>query len=330
MSYIVDLKVDIISFPLHTPFRISRGVKTQADAVAVTINDEAGNEFMAECIPYGRYGETPDSVAGQIEKARKYLIGNRVTVEDVQPLLPPGAARNALDWAVWKYSRRMNSLPAPPAYIKSAQTIPIADGAKMVNMAQAAKSSVLKIKLGGPGDLELLKAVSKAAPDKEIIIDANEGWDIDTFSNSLAVLLGCNVRMVEQPLPADSDEALINFQSPVPIYADESVHTCKDLEALAPKYTGVNIKLDKTGGLTEALKLKEKALKLGFEVMVGCMVCSSLSIEPALYLVDDHLSWIDLDGAFWLEKDYRPPAINYDFWENDLGFPVAVAGTPSS
>lgn len=330
MSYIVDLTADITSFALHTPFRISRGVKTQADVVTVTLQDESGNQFTAECVPYGRYGETPDSVVRQIDNMRKDLIGKRLTTEDIQALLPAGAARNALDWAVWKYSGRLNCLPAPPAYIKSAQTVPIAESSGMVDMALEAKSSILKIKLGGPGDLKLLKAVSKAVPDKRIIVDANEGWSINDLSDNMQCLQDCRVQMIEQPLPAEGDEALRTFQSPVPIYADESVHTVKDIESLSGKYDGVNIKLDKTGGLTEALLLKEKALKAGFEAMVGCMVCSSLSIEPALYLVDTRLSWIDLDGAFWLEKDRQTPAINYDFWESDLGFPVPQVGSLAS
>lgn len=310
----LKIAIETECHPLHTPFRISRGAKTTADVIVLRLSGN-GKTGVGECVPYARYGETLESVSQQIEGVAGNIKAD-ISLAEIQGLLPAGAGRHALDAA---YRDLHSDRPALPSSLRTAMTVPIDTPENMAKTAKAHPSSILKIKLGGPEDVDGLKAVASATPDKDIIVDANEGWDIDGLKDIMDTLLRCRVRMIEQPLHKNRDEALADFLSPIPIYADESVHTADDLECLKGKYEGVNIKLDKTGGLTHALTLKDRALDMGFDVMAGCMVCTSRSIRQALPLVDDTLSWIDLDGAYWLYEDISP-IIDYESWVQGSGF----------
>lgn len=310
MTYTLEIATRF--YPLHTPFRIARGVKTQADVIQVTINGD-GREGKGECVPYARYGETIESVSAQLQDMKAF-IETSTDRHDLMNEFPAGAARNAIDSALWD----LEGYAPRPKHVFSAQGVPIDTPEAMGKMARKFQSPIIKIKLGGPDDLDALKVIRAVVPDKKIIVDANEGWDLNTLDNVMGELVACDVKMIEQPLHADEDEALRDYTSPIPLYADEACHTVDSLEHLAGKYDGVNIKLDKAGGLTHALILKEKAKAMSFEIMLGCMVCSSRSLIPALYLINN-MNWIDLDGAYWLANDPEP-AIDYASWAQDSGF----------
>jgi L-alanine-DL-glutamate epimerase-like enolase superfamily enzyme len=309
------LTVAIERFPIAGLFTISRGSKTEAVVVTATVSDgtHAGH---GECVPYARYGETVDGVAALIE-AQAPLLGAGVSRNALEAAVPAGAARNALDCALWDYEakaadKRAWALagiaapdPVPTCYTLSLGTPEAMEAAAR----QASGRPLLKVKLGGAGDPERIAAVRRGAPDARLVVDANEAWTPDTLTAHLAACAAVGVELIEQPLPADDDAALAGFASPIPICADESAHTSAGLGALANRYGAVNIKLDKTGGLTEALAMARAARELGLEIMVGCMVGTSLAMAPATLLAP-FARWVDLDGPLLLASD-REGGLDY-------------------
>ncbi|WP_297771254.1 N-acetyl-D-Glu racemase DgcA [uncultured Roseovarius sp.] len=308
----MEISVTRDVFRLAQVFTISRGSRTEAQVLTVRVS-EGGVTGWGECVPYARYGETLESVTAQIEG----LPGN-LTRDGLYDLLPAGAARNAVDCALWDWQAKRDGrrvwelagLPRPgpeiTAYTLSLDT-PEAMQAQAVTHAHR---PVLKIKLGTPDDMPRLEAVRRGAPQSKIIIDANEGWSAEVYADLAPHLLRLGVALVEQPLPAGEDEALIGMARPVPVCADESCHDRASLAALKGKYDVVNIKLDKTGGLTEALRLREAAGADGYGCMVGCMVGSSLAMAPAV-LVAQGAMVTDLDGPLLLAED-RDNALTFD------------------
>lgn len=308
----MTLSVASETFALAKIFTISRGSKTHACVLTAMVTRD-GVTGRGECVPYTRYGESLESVTKQITDLPK-----GVTRENLQALLPAGAARNAVDCALWDWQAKREGRPvwqiaglAVPEALVTAYTLSLDTPDHMRQAAaKAATRPILKIKLGTPDDLPRLKAVRAGAPKARIIVDANEGWSAEIYANLAPHLLRLGVVLVEQPLPADADEALRGMPRPVPICADESVHDRASLAGLKGKYDLINIKLDKTGGLTEALALRDAARAAGFGVMVGCMVGSSLAMAPAV-LVGQGAEVIDLDGPLLLAGD-RDHAIGYD------------------
>ena len=309
----IQAKVEI--FPLAQVFRISRGARTQAEVVTVTIEKD-GITGRGECVPYARYNETLESVIKQVES-----LPVDIDKETLQDTLPPGAARNAVDCALWdfeckKRDQRMWEIAGiqVPEQKITAYTLSLDEPENMFKQAEKnSNRPLLKIKLGTPNDMPRLKAVRKGAPNSEIIVDANEGWDAELYSQLAPELVRLGVKLVEQPLPADQDNDLIGLPRPLPICADESCHDRKSLKKLIGKYDFVNIKLDKTGGLTEALQLTDKALEAGFKIMVGCMVGSSLAMAPAT-LIAQNATFVDLDGPLLLEQDRRHGLFYDESW----------------
>jgi L-alanine-DL-glutamate epimerase-like enolase superfamily enzyme len=307
---VIQAKVEI--FPLAQVFRISRGARTQAEVVTV-IYEKDGIIGRGECVPYARYNETLESVIEQIED-----LPDSIDKETLQENLPPGAARNAVDCALWDFEcKKLDQRIWETANIQqpekniTAYTLSLDEPENMFKQAEKnSNRPLLKIKLGTPNDMPRLEAVRKGAPNSEIIVDANEGWDAEIYSQLAPQLVRLGVKLVEQPLPADKDDDLIGLPRPLPICADESCHDRKSLEKLIGKYDFVNIKLDKTGGLTEALLLKNKALEAGFKIMVGCMVGSSLAMAPAT-LIAQNATFVDLDGPLLLAQD-RQHGLLYD------------------
>lgn len=296
------------SFRLAEVFTISRGSRTEAQVLTVTVK-RGGATGRGECVPYARYGETLESVAAQIES-----LTPEITRADLQAALPAGAARNAVDCALWDLEAKqagcraweLAGLAAPGPEI-TAFTLSLDTPERM--QAQAAKHAfrpLLKIKLGTPDDMARLEAVRAGAPKARIIVDANEGWSAEVYADLAPHLLRLGVEMVEQPLPAGEDEALCEIARPLPVCADESCHDRASLPGLRGKYDMVNIKLDKTGGLTEALALRDAARVEGYGVMVGCMVGSSLAMAPAV-LVAQGARVTDLDGPLLLAEDRESP-----------------------
>ena len=295
-------------FRLAQVFTISRGSRTQADVLTVSVTI-GGVRGRGECVPYARYGETLDSVTAQIE-------GFTGAWADLPGALPAGAARNALDCAFWDHAAKaagvrvwdLLKLPAPrpeiTAYTLSLDT----PDAMQVQAAQNAARPLLKIKLGTPDDMARLEAVRRGAPDSRIIVDANEGWSAEVYADLAPHLIRLGVQMVEQPMPAGADDMLGEIARPLPVCADESCHDRTSLPALRGKYDMVNIKLDKTGGLTEALALKGNSIAQGYGVMVGCMVGSSLAMAPATILAQG-VAFTDLDGPLLLAEDRAEPLI---------------------
>jgi L-alanine-DL-glutamate epimerase-like enolase superfamily enzyme len=293
-------------FQLAQVFTISRGSRTQAEVLTVTVGDGAVRG-VGECVPYARYGETLDSVTAQITG----FSGDWAALADA---LPAGAARNALDCAFWDHAAKtagkrvwdLLDLPAPrpeiTAYTLSLDT----PEAMQLQAAQNAFRPLLKIKLGTPDDMARLEAVRRGAPDARIIVDANEGWTAEVYADLAPHLIRLGVQMVEQPLPAGEDDMLGEIARPLPVCADESCHDRASLPELRGKYDMVNIKLDKTGGLTEALALKTQAIAEGYDVMVGCMVGSSLAMAPATILAQG-VAFTDLDGPLLLAEDRAQP-----------------------
>ncbi|WP_445191585.1 N-acetyl-D-Glu racemase DgcA [Sphingomonas sp. Tas61C01] len=300
-------------FGLRAPFRIARGVKTAADVITVTIR-EGTHEGRGEGVPYPRYGETIEAALADIATIAP-LIERGASRHDLATAMPAGAARNAVDNALWDLeARRAGTTVAAlagrplPTPVASAITIAIDTPAAMATAAaRAASVPLLKVKVDRDGAAAQIAAVRAAAPAPRLIVDPNESWTMAEVVALQGLLIEHRVDLLEQPLPAGADEELAGFASHVPICADESLHTAADLDALAGRYAYVNIKLDKTGGLTEALALVDAARTRGFGLMVGCMVCSSLGIAPAL-LIAGEAAFVDLDGPLWLSDD-RPGGV---------------------
>jgi L-Ala-D/L-Glu epimerase len=303
------LNIQHRTFPLRSPFRISRGVKVAADVVTVEI-DQAGCVGRGESVPYGRYGESVASVTAEIETLRDALCAG-MGRDELQARLPAGAARNALDSALWDLESRLGHVPVwsqlarpAPSPLVTALTISIETAQEMGKAAsRIANPRLLKIKVDADDPIARIEAVRRAAPSAKLIVDPNESWTIDILRTVQPALARASVSLLEQPLPADADDALRGFASCVPICADEACHTVSELSSLLDRYQAVNIKLDKTGGLTEAWRLLRDARARGFTVMAGCMVCSSLSIAPALEIAQE-ADFVDLDGPLWLANDY--------------------------
>jgi L-alanine-DL-glutamate epimerase-like enolase superfamily enzyme len=278
--------------------------------LTVTIT-RGGVTGRGECVPYARYGETLDSVTAQIEG-----LSPSVEIDALQEALPSGAARNAVDCALWDLAAKTQGLPVwrlanlpQPGPVTSAYTLSLdTPEAMRANAARHAQFPLLKIKLGTPDDMERLEAVRAGAPAARIIVDANEGWSAEVYADLAPHLLRLGVEMVEQPLPVGEDDMLSEIARPLPVCADESCHDRASLGGLAGKYDMVNIKLDKTGGLTEALALRDAARADGYAVMVGCMVGSSLAMAPAV-LVAQGVEITDLDGPLLLASDRDTPLV---------------------
>ncbi len=319
-SNIAKLNVRIERWPIAGHFTISRGAKTEAVTVVAEIS-RGGVVGRGECVPYPRYGETPEATLAAL-KAMRELLRRGLDRQALQAEMPAGAARNALDCAlldlevksggksralrVWDMLGRPEPRPCTTAYTISLAT----PEAMAAATADAAHRPLLKIKLGGEGDGARIAAVRKAAPQSELIVDANEAWTPDNLAQNLRACADAGVTLVEQPLPAGRDEALARIKRPLVVCADESVHDRASLEGLRERYDAVNIKLDKTGGLTEALAMADAARVLGFELMIGCMVATSLSMAPAM-LLTPHARFVDLDGPLLLKRD-REHGLRYD------------------
>ena len=303
------IHVAIEPWPLSRPFVIARGSKTEARVVTVTIAD-GDVEGRGECVPYARYGETPEATAAAIE-----AIGFPSSHEDLLGMLPPGAARNALDCALydWEAKRSGKTVAAlinrpEPQARETCFTISLDTPEAMAAAARGVPHlKLLKLKLGGAGDDARMRAVRQARPDARLVGDANEAWTADLLDPFLAVAAECGLEVIEQPLPADADDALGTRDRPVPVCADESAHVASDITALIDRYDAVNIKLDKAGGLTEALAMADAALAAGLDIMAGSMVSTSLAVAPAM-LIARYARWVDLDGPLLLARD-RDPAI---------------------
>ncbi|MBI1208587.1 MAG: dipeptide epimerase [Azospirillum sp.] len=310
------------SWPIRGSFRIARGAKTAAQVVVAEIGQ---GELVGrgECVPYARYGESVERVAASIVAMTEVIAGGGGRAE-INRLMPAGAARNALDCALWDFDAKLSGRPAwqlaglaaAPTPLVTAVTISLDTPEAMAAAAAAlADRPLLKLKLTGDGDLERVRAVRDAAPNARLIVDANESWTIEHLHWFGVEMADLGVELIEQPLPADADGPLIGFPSPVAIGADESCHDAGGVARLANRYQVVNIKLDKTGGLTEALVLKAAAEAAGLGVMVGCMVATSLAMAPAM-LVAQGARFTDLDGPLLLDAD-REPGLRYEgAWVN--------------
>ncbi len=293
------LSVRFERLPLRAPFRISRGVKTHAEVVVVELTQD-GMTGRGECVPYARYDETVGKVMAALRGDPEVLLDS----------LPPGAARNALDCAFWDLLAKRDGEAVydmlgrmPPEPVPSAVTISLdAPGGMAEAAAAAASAPLLKVKLSADRPAERLLAVAEAAPAARLIVDPNEGWSLDILKAMEGPIARCNVVLVEQPLPAGEDAALEGLTYPAPICADESVHTRADLATVTRRYQAVNVKLDKAGGLTEAVALAQAARAEGMSLMVGCMVASSLAVAPAFVLAGE-ADFLDLDGPWWLARD---------------------------
>ncbi|MGY3234648.1 MULTISPECIES: N-acetyl-D-Glu racemase DgcA [unclassified Bradyrhizobium] len=315
-SKVPVLAARIERFPIAGSFTISRGAKTEAVTVVAEVRQN-GLTGRGECVPYPRYGETPEATLAAIQ-AMQAAVADGLTRQALQAAMPPGAARNALDCALIDLEakasgrRAWSLLDRPvPGERTTAYTISLGTPEAMAAAtAKAAHRPLLKIKLGGDGDPRRITAVRMAAPESELIVDANEAWTEANLEANLAACAAVGVTLVEQPLPAGKDDALARIKRPLTVCADESVHDRKSLAPLRARYDAVNIKLDKTGGLTEALAMADAAQALGFEIMIGCMVATSLSMAPAM-LVTPQARFVDLDGPLLLARD-RDHGLRYD------------------
>ena len=301
----------ICSIPLKKSFSISRGTKTTADVVRLEIK-QGENIGRAESVPYQRYGESIDSVCEQIDILTNELE-NGLNRENLGNLLPAGAARNVIDCALWDLESKIKKTPvwrllnqSEPRDIETALTLSLDDPTAMTKEAESlGECSLLKLKLNASNVLESVSAVREVAPSARIIIDANEAWTVHQLKSYQSELLSMGVDLIEQPLPASDDRYLDDFEHLIPICADESFHTSSDFEKIKGPYDCVNIKLDKTGGLTEAIRCIKKAEEQKLKVMIGCMVASSLAMAPALLLTENN-EFIDLDGPFLIASDVAP------------------------
>jgi len=310
------LAAGIERWPIAGAFTISRGAKTEAITVVAEIS-QGGHTGRGECVPYARYAETPEATLAALLSMREAL-GKGLDRQALQAALPAGAARNALDCAlidleakvVGRRAWELLGRPTPTA-CTTAFTISLGTPEAMAAAtAKAAHRPLLKIKLGGEDDADRIAAVREQAPESELIVDANEAWTAANLEQNLAACAAAGVTLVEQPLPAGQDELLARIRRPVAVCADESVHDRASLEGLRARYDAVNIKLDKTGGLTEALAMADAAQALGFEIMVGCMVATSLAMAPAM-LLTPQARFVDLDGPLLLAGD-RDDGLRYD------------------
>jgi L-alanine-DL-glutamate epimerase-like enolase superfamily enzyme len=312
----VKLTIADERWPIAGNFTIARGSKTEAHVVTVRLED-GGHAGQGECVPYPRYGESVPQVMAALEDAR-HRIESGITRADVPALLGPHAARNALDCALWDLEAKQRGEPAwqlaglpEPKPAVTAYTLSLDTPHAMGEAsAQARHRPLLKLKLGREGDQERLRAVRRNAPDCRLIVDANEGWSADMLHDMLSACADYGVELVEQPLPAAADGALLRMARRVAVCADESAHGLESIGQLIGKYDAINIKLDKTGGLTPALALARAAQAQGLKIMVGCMLATSLAMAPAM-LLSPLASVIDLDGPLLLRKD-RIPGIRYE------------------
>ncbi|WP_109316868.1 N-acetyl-D-Glu racemase DgcA [Pseudovibrio ascidiaceicola] len=310
------LSIEAETFPIAGSFTIARGSRTEVNVLTATLTQD-GHTGRGECVPYPRYGESVESVTAQIEAVRGAIEAG-VSIEELQSLMPAGAARNAVDCALWDLTaKRQNTSVADLTGIKSqriletAYTISVGTPEKMAtDAAKAASRPLLKVKLAGDGDVERIAAVRQAAPNSKLIVDANEGWSEDNLEANIKACQQAGVGLVEQPLPAGKDGILAEVEHLIPICADESLHTSADLESLRNRYSAINIKIDKTGGLTEGLKLLRKAEEMDYVIMVGCMLATSLAMAPAMLLAQN-AEFVDLDGPLLLAKD-RAHAIRFE------------------
>jgi L-alanine-DL-glutamate epimerase-like enolase superfamily enzyme len=319
----MELSVRIERWPLSGAFTISRGTKTEAVVVVAELSDGV-HRGRGESVPYARYGETPDSIVAAIEAMRSALRRG-LNRSDLQGVMPAGAARNALDCAYWDVNAKAAGRPvyelaglvAPGPRI-TAYTISLASPSAMAAAAeQVTLRPLLKVKLGGlEGDGARIAAVRRVAPRAELIVDANEGWTADNLAQNFAACADAGVTLIEQPLPEGRDAALAQIKRPIPVCADESVRHRAGLDALSAKYDAINVKLDKAGGLTEAMALAAEAERRGFAIMVGCMVATSLAMAPAMLLAQ-RARFVDLDGPLLLAQD-RPSGLRY---EGSLAYP---------
>jgi len=300
----IEAKEEI--FPLNHPFRISRGSRTEACVVVVSVSD---GEYTGrgEGVPIARYNQSAASVLAQIESIQG--VGD-LDRDKLPELLPAGAARNALDCALWDLEAKSSgkrvwelaNIPIADEVLTSF-TISLDTPAKMADAAAAIDLPILKLKLcGDDGDLARVEAVRAAVPNARLLVDANESWSLGHYRNTVLALKELEVELIEQPFPADADDVLETLDHPIPVCADESCHTTADLPGLKNRYEAINIKLDKTGGLTEALQLYQRARENDFKILIGCMVCTSLSIAPARLLAGN-VDWVDLDCPLLLARD---------------------------
>lgn len=310
-----SLEVAVERWPIAGRFTIARGSRTEATVVVATIRDGA-HVGRGECVPYARYGETVDGVVAAIE-SQWQTIQHGLDRGMLQEQLPAGAARNALDCALWDLEAKRRGQPAwalagvpAPRPVTTAYTLSLGTPEAMRAAAEAARERpVLKVKLGGAGDAARVRAVREAAPAATLIVDANEAWRADSVRENLAACEAAGVALIEQPFPADDDARLEHLRSSIPICADESFHDRTSFDAIAERYQAINIKLDKTGGLTEALQAARMARARGLQVMVGCMVGTSLAMAPAMLLAAE-ADFVDLDGPLLLAQD-RVPGLHY-------------------
>jgi len=310
------------TWPLDKPFRISRGTRTETRVVVVTLTD-GQHSGRGEGAPIKRYNQTPASVLAEIESIKSAPNLHR---EQLQRLLPPGAARNAVDCALWDLEAKISGKRAweladisIAPEVETTFTISLDSPEAMAAATQAATNlPILKLKLGGDhADVTRVEAVREAAPKARLLVDANESWTPDHYLRVLPSLVEFGVELIEQPFPADANNVLETLDHPIPVCADESCHTTADLPGLKKRYEVVNIKLDKTGGLTEALLLADGARRAGFKLLIGCMVCTSLGIAPARLLAGG-ADWIDLDGVLLLSGD-REHGLAYE--DGKIGLP---------
>jgi L-alanine-DL-glutamate epimerase-like enolase superfamily enzyme len=310
------LEVAVERWPIAGGFTIARGTKTEAVVVVARVA-RAGVTGVGECVPYARYGESVEGVTDTLRGQADAIAAGAGRV-DLLARMPAGAARNALDAALWCHEARAAGRPVwalsglpPPQPVTTAFTLSLADPAAMAAAAaRAAARPLLKVKLGGEGDDERIRAVRAAAPAATLIVDANESWREATLEHYLAACAEAGVALIEQPLPADADALLEGFASPVPLCADESFHGFETLEPVARRYAFVNLKLDKTGGLTHAIAVAEAARARGLGLMVGCMLGTSLGMAPA-FLLAPWARFVDLDGPLLLARD-RSPGFVYE------------------
>lgn len=312
----LDLRVAIERFPIAGAFTISRGSRTEAVVVTATIGDGV-HEGRGECVPYARYGETVEGVAADLAQQSECLRqgGDQETLTGG---LKAGAARNALDCALWDLAAKRAGMrvwdltgTGEPRPLTTCYTLSLGDPASMEAAARAASARpLLKVKLGGQGDEARIAAVRRGAPDSRIVVDANEAWTEASFDRHVAACLAAGVALIEQPLPAASDAALAHLHSPIPICADESFHGLASLALIMERYDAINIKLDKTGGLTAALAVAAAARANEMPVMVGCMLGTSLAMAPAM-LIAAGAAFVDLDGPLLLAKD-RDPGLRFE------------------
>lgn len=306
-----QLAIAVERWPIAGSFSIARGSKTEAVVVVVTLT-EGDAMGRGEAVPYGRYGETVEGVVRAIEAVEREIAGGHDR-DDLLALMPAGAARNAVDCALWDLEAKASGVSAaeraglaPLRPFTTAYTLSLGTPEEMGRAARAAAGRpLLKLKLGGSGDPARLAAIRAAAPDARLIVDANEAWTRQCFEENMAASAAAGVELIEQPLPDGADEILAELPRPVPVCADESVHTVADLARVAALYDAVNIKLDKAGGLTAALALAEASRAQGLKVMVGCMVATSLAMAPAA-LIAQNADYVDLDGPLLLARDRTP------------------------